>query len=177
MASGDSLVQWFPRDAELPDADAAELGFKLVASADEPDDHLMLVDFDPGGSPNEHCEFSAIMSRQYGGGGITVWFQWMSQTATTGDVRWEIAFKSFTDDVDNLDTKAYASAQGGYFPTDTFFAGRATIDSLAFTDGAQMDNIAAGEYFRMRLTRDAADSGDTMNSDDARLLRIDIRET
>ena len=46
--------------------------------------------------------------------------------------------------------------------------------SIAFTDGVDMDSVAAGERFRIKITRDAA--SDTATGD-AELTGIEIRET
>ncbi len=45
---------------------------------------------------------------------------------------------------------------------------------MAFTDGADMDSIAAGESFRVKVTRDAA-SDDAAG--DAEILFLVIKET
>jgi hypothetical protein len=39
-----------------------------------------------------------------------------------------------------------------------------------------MDSLAAGESFRLRIYRDADNGSDTMTND-AELLRIEVRET
>jgi hypothetical protein len=40
-----------------------------------------------------------------------------------------------------------------------------------------MDSVAVGEYFRLTVTRDSADAADTMNSNDAELIAVYLRET
>jgi len=46
--------------------------------------------------------------------------------------------------------------------------------NVAFTDGAQMDSVAVGELFRIKVTRDAA-SDDAAG--DAELHAVEIKET
>ena len=46
--------------------------------------------------------------------------------------------------------------------------------SVAFTNGTDMDSVAAGEAFRIKLTRDAV--SDTA-AGDAELHAVEIRET
>ena len=174
MASGDTLVVFTAHDNEPPDADFATLDQILVASADEPDDLIPVLDFDPGAT-NEHADFAGVMPRHYAGGGITVTLIW-SSGATTGNVKWDMAFKSVTDDADDLDTKVYA-AVNTVTATTASAAGEADYAPITFTDGADMDSVAAGEYFRMRVTRDSADAADTLNSNDAELIAIEIKET
>lgn len=174
MASGDALLLFRAHDNEPPDADYATLDTILVASSDEPDDVVPVLDFDPGAT-NEHAEFSGILPANYGGGGLTVTLVWASD-ATTGNVKWDVAFKSFTVDVDDIDSKAYAAIQTATEATASA-AGELQYTDVTFTDGAQMDSLAAGEYFRMRVTRDSADAADTMDSNDAELVAAYITET
>jgi hypothetical protein len=174
MASGDTLCVFFANDNEPPDADYATLDTILVASADEPDDYIPVLDFDPGAT-NEHAEFGGFMPRHYGGGGITVTLIWSSD-ATSGAVKWNVALKSVTDDADDLDTKVYAAANT-VTATTANAAGEADYAAITFTDGADMDSVAVGEYFRMRVTRDSADAADTLNSNDAELICVEIKET
>jgi len=54
--------------------------------------------------------------------------------------------------------------------------GEPAYDTIAFTNGAQMDSLAAGESFRLRIYRDANNGDDDM-AGDAQLLRIEIQET
>jgi hypothetical protein len=48
------------------------------------------------------------------------------------------------------------------------------IVSVAFTDGADMDSVAVGESFRIKVTRDAV-SDDAAG--DAEIFKIELRET
>jgi len=115
------------------------------------------------------------MPRHYGGGGLTVTIGWMATSATTGDVVWDAALKSVTDDADDLDTKAFAAVNSA---TDTTASasGEVAYTTVTFTDGADMDSVAAGEYFQFYLNRDANNGSDTMTGD-AELVFIEIRET
>lgn len=175
MASADSLLVFTALNNEPPDADYATLDTILTTSADEPDDIVPVLDFDPGAT-NELASFGAFMPSQYAGTtGLTVTLVWCSE-ATTGNVKWDVAFKSYTDNVDSLVGKAYAAVQSTTVAT----AGTARVvsyDSITFTDGAQIDSITAGEYFRMAVTRDSADAADTMNANDAELIAVYIKET
>ena len=49
---------------------------------------------------------------------------------------------------------------------------------FAFTDGAQMDSLSAGEAFRLKLRRDAdGTSGTDDVTTDAELLLVEVKET
>ncbi len=173
MASGDALCVWRATDNEPPDADFATLDTILTASADEPDDVIPVLDFDPGAT-QEYAAFSAVMPEHYGGGGVTLTLMWSSD-ATTGNVKWDAAFKSFTVDVDDMDSKAYAAIQTATEATASA-AGEIQYTDIAFTN-AQIDGLLKNEYFRLTITRDSADSGDTMNSNDAELIAVYLTET
>lgn len=174
MASGDPLIYWNALANEPPDADYATLDTILTASTDEPDDVVPVLDFDPGAT-QEFASFSGVMPANYGGSGVTVTLIWSSD-ATTGNVKWDAAFKSFTDDADDIDAKAYASVNTTTVTTASA-AGEPDYATITFTDGADMDSVAAGEYFRFTVTRDSADAADTMNSNDAELWAVAIKET
>ena len=48
--------------------------------------------------------------------------------------------------------------------------------SIAFADGAEMDSVAAGNAFRVQITRDANNAADTATGD-AELVAVHIKET
>lgn len=173
MASGDSLLFWTALHNEAPDADYATIDAILTTSADEPDDILHVLDFDPGAT-NEFAVFPGVLPAHYDGGGVTVTLIWVS-SATSGNVKWDIAFKRHADTT-NLLSKAYAAALSTTTGTDAT-ARDINTTTRAFTHGAQMDSIAVGEYFRLAVERDSADAGDTMNSNDAELIAVYLKET
>ncbi|KKK65637.1 hypothetical protein LCGC14_2972130, partial [marine sediment metagenome] len=53
-------------------------------------------------------------------------------------------------------------------------AGLVDIVTVTFTDGADMDSVAVGELFRLKVTRDAV-SDDAAG--DAELVAVEIKET
>jgi hypothetical protein len=166
MASGDSLLIWTALANEPPDADYATLDSILTTSTDEPDDYVPVLDFDSGAT-QEYAGFSGVMPASYSGGGVTLRLYWTSE-ATTGDVKWDAAFKALAS--------TYAAVQSTTTTTDGVARDINTTD-ITFTDGAQMDSVAVGEYFRLTVTRDSADAADTMNSNDAELIAVYLRET
>ena len=169
MASGDTLAVFFANNNEPPDTNPATPDTRGGASNAQ---HLVL-DFDAG--TDESAEFGGFMPRHYGGGGITVTIGWMASTATSGNCILDLAFKSVSDDLDDLDTKAFDAANS-VTDAPASASGEVKYSTITFTDGDDMDFVSAGEYFRMRLTRDADNASDTM-AGDAELLFIEIRET
>lgn len=171
MASGDTLLFFRPSDAEPPDDDAAVVNYLLTASADEPDALLMTVDHND--TTNSFMYYTGFLPRNYAGGGLTATVMWFSDAATTGDAKLEIGIKSLGD-TDSVD-KAAATAQSA---TDTTNGTAKTLNytTITFTSGAQMDSLAAGEMFQLRMNADAVDAAHTI-SGDVRVVGIEIKET
>ena len=166
MASGDTLAVFFPQDAEPPSSNYATLDTR---------NGVLVLDFDD--TTDESVDFAGFMPRHYGGGGITVTVGWMATTATTGTISLDVSFMSVTDDADDLDTKSFASANNAN-PTTASATGEVDYATITFTDGADMDSVAAGEYFRMRVTRDADGTTSTDDvSGDMELVFVEIKET
>lgn len=171
MASGDTLVAWQALDNQPPDADFATYDTILTTSADEPDDIISVLDFDPG-TPNEFAVFSAMLPEHYDGGGFSLSLLWTSE-ATTGNVKWDAAIKRLADAVDVL-AATYAAIQT--VTTGTDGTARALNTSVITFTNAQIDGLLAGELFFLAVERDAADAADTMNSNDAELIAVYLTE-
>lgn len=167
MASGDSLCVFFPSDGEPPAANFATLDLRNAT---------LVLDFDD--TTDESIQFAGFMPRHYTGGGVTVTIGWMSSdtTITAGhQCRWDAAFKSVTDDADDLDTKAFDTAKS-VSSDEASASGEVKYTTIAFSDGDEMDSVAAGEYFRLQITRDANHADDDLTGD-AELVFVEIRET
>ena len=146
-----------------------------AASIDIRASDLRLLDFDATSNEIE-IFFIPTMSRAYAGGGVTVSI-WVLTTTTTGDMSFKGFFKSVTDNVDNLDTKNFAAPQSNTAIDAPGAVGRAKLFTITFTNGAQMDSVAAGEPFFFMLMRDAQDSTNDDMAGDAELLAGEIKET
>jgi hypothetical protein len=116
-----------------------------------------------------------IILRQYAGGGITVRIAWMATSAVTGNVIWSAAIERGDTGTDH-DADSFASAQNSAAAAAAGTSGDPTYTEIAFTNGAQIDSLAVGEHFRIKISREASNGSDTM-SGDAELLGIEIRET
>lgn len=174
MASGDTLLEFFPEDGHPGDADFATFDTYLTTSADEPDAVVTVLDFDPGAT-EEYIYFRGVMPRHYDGGGLTLSIDWTSE-ATTGDVIWSAALKSTASGV-NMLTAAFAAPNDSAAATTNGTARVKTTTTITFTDGADMDSVAAGEEFWIEFHRSSADANDTMNSNDAEFNSMEIQET
>ena len=166
MASGDTLCYFNALNNEPPASSFATLDTR---------NSIPVLDFDAG--TDESAEFGGLMPRHYAGGGVTVTLGWMATdtTVTPHNVVWNAAFKSVSDDADDLDSKAFAAANTTT-DAEASASGEVAYTTITFTDGADMDSVAAGEYFRLQITRDADNGSDTL-TDDAELVFVEIKET
>lgn len=124
---------------------------------------------------NETALFGAVLGSAYAGGGLTVEIYWMATTATVGDVVWLVAVERHEDDATDLDADNFA-ADNTVTTTTASASGEVRVSTITFTDGADMDSLAAGESFRLRVRRNAVAGGDDLVGD-AELLRVVGRES
>lgn len=150
-----------PLDNEAPTANFATL--------DTRNNHPVL-DFDT--TTGEAAIFSGVLPADYGGGGLTVTLHWGCTTATTGTVGWLVAIERIGAVLD-IDADSFASDQTVTAATTSGSPGILTVTSVNISNGANMDSLAAGEAFRIRITRDVAN--DTA-AGDAELLRVVVVE-
>src|SRR3990172_4858351 len=159
MASGDSLILFHPYNNEPPAANYATL--------DTRNGHVVL-DFDP--TTNESAVFSSIMPRNYAGGGITVYIHYAMTSAEANTVDWDVAFERIGDQQLDIDGDSFAAVNSVDDTTVPATSGLVDVVSIAFTDGVDMDSVAVGESFRLKITRDAANDDAT---GDAEILEIE----
>ncbi len=100
--------------------------------------------------------------------GLSISIFWMATTATSGDCRWEIELERGNTD---LDSDSFDTAQVGTTTTN----GTAGIPNKTTITLTTIDSVAVGEFFRLRVARDAANGGDTM-AGDAELLAVEIQQ-
>ena len=163
MASGDTLVVFTALHNEPPSSDFATL--------DTRNSHPVL-DFDD--EIKEAAVFRGIMPRHYGGGGVTVYLHYALSSAITGDTDWDASFERIGDQQQDLDADVFAAANSVDTTTVPGTSGDVDIVSIAFTDGAEMDSIAVGSSFRLKIERDSPNDS---ASGDAELVAVGIKET
>lgn len=164
MASGNTLTTVSVQNNEPPAT--------TFATLDSRNGHLVL-DFDA--ATDESAIFTEVLSRAYAGGGITVNIHYAMSSAITGDVVLTAEFERIGDGQQDIDLDSFAAAQT-VTVTVPLTSGNVDIASLAFTNGAQIDSIAVGEAFRIRITRDANNLADT-SAGDLELLACELKET
>ena len=161
MATGDTL--FFTPLANQPPS-------TLFATLDTRNLHPILA-FDAATAWD--AVFGGVLAGNYAGGGLTVTIHWTAASATSGDVKWNAAIERMDTGTD-LDADSFASVQTTTTTTSAT-SGAIVTTSITFTNGAQMDSLAAGEAFRLKITRDAAAGGDTMTGN-AEIHRVVVRE-
>jgi hypothetical protein len=127
---------------------------------------IAVLDFDDAAT--ESAVFVGILPEAASlGSGLIVSLRWMATTATSGDVRWSVAWeRSNTDlDSDSFDTATAATA------TANGTSGIVTVTNITCTT---IDSLAAGDLFRLRVQRVGGDGADTMTGD-AELVAVEIR--
>lgn len=166
MASGDTLCIFTALHGEPPTSNYATLDVR---------NQIPVLDFND--TLDESIVFGGVMPRNYDGGGITITLGWMA-TDTTDDsqsVVWNTALMRCEAETDDLDTDSFATAQA-VTDEEGPGSGKLAYSESTHTNGAQMDNVAEGEYFRLRVTRDANNGSDDLTGD-AELVFVEIKET
>jgi len=164
MASGNFLAVFTPMGNEPPAS--------AFATIDLRNNHPVL-DFDD--STDESAVFGGVLPANYAGGGLTVTLVWLATTATSGDVIWDVSIERHQDDTDDLDSDSFVAVNSATGTTASA-SGEPQYTDITFTNGADMDSLAVGESFRIKVTRDANNGSDNM-SGDAELLRVIVKET
>lgn len=163
MASGDTLLIWGAYDNIPPAANAATIDTR---------NQTPCLDFDD--TTAEGAQFMGILPRHYGGGGITAYLHWAATAAVTGTAGWTVEFERIGAGSQDLDADGFAGAQTVTAATVSGTSGNVSITNVAVTNGANIDSIAVGELFRVRVKRDVAN--DTAVGD-IELYGIELKET
>lgn len=132
-----------------------------------------VLDFDA--ASDEATQWSRILPRNYAGGGLTVNIHFSATGITSGNVIFDVSFERIGTGSQDTDSDGYAAVQSvtsAVPATD----GNVGVASVAFTNGAQMDSIAVGELYRIKVNRDANNGSDTAAAD-VELHHIEIKET
>lgn len=163
MSSGDTLCTFQPRDNEPPSSNAATPGLR--------NGHPTLL-FDT--TTSEAAIFTLLLPRNYGGGGITVYITASMVSATSGTLGWTIEIERIGAAQQDLDSDGFASAQTITAATVDGTSGNTITLNVAISNGANMDSVAAGEWFRLRLKRDTTNDSAT---GDAEFIGGEIKES
>jgi hypothetical protein len=169
MASGNLLLAFDALDYEIGGNVSSITSYPTLSARNG---HVVIAF---GDTTIREAWFTAILPRHYAGGGITVRLFWMAATATTNNVRWQVAFERLTAAGQDIDASGFATAVAGNFAAPGT-SGQVAQSEIAITDGAAMDSVAVGELFRLSIERVGNSGFDTM-AGNAELLRVELRET
>lgn len=161
MAANETLAIWEAVGATPPAANAATLDTR---------NGRPVLDFDA--DANEAAHFSAVLPKHYAGGNLAVRLHWMATSAASGNVCWRAAFERLEaagPDLDSDDFQSAVEANGAASAT----SGKLTVTTLTLT---ALDGAAAGDAFRIAVTRVANDGTNDTMTGDAELLAIELVE-
>lgn len=104
-----------------------------------------------------------IRLQGYAGGGLTIQLAHVPLTGTPGNaVRISAAIRRIQDDAEDLDTTAHTYDYNAATLTTASALGEVAYDTIAFTNGVDMDSLAEGELGVLRIRREPADAADTL---------------
>jgi len=167
MASGDTLATFFPADNEPPAS--------AYATFDTRNAHPTL-DFD--GAADEEAVFTGVLPRNYAGGGLTVYCHVAFTSATSGSGRLQADIERMDASSLDIDADGFTTTFQSAGVTAPGTSGQIVVGTITFTSGAQMDSLAAGEPFRLKIRRDAdGTSGTDDIATDMELLAVEVKET
>jgi hypothetical protein len=153
-----TYATWVATDSQPPST-----GFSTL---DTRGTGIAVLDFDDAST--ESAVFVGIMPEGASlGSGLIVNLDFMATTATSGNVRWSVAFERCNTD---LDTDSFDTATASTVAV-AATAGVVTVGSITCT---AIDGITAGDLFRLRVQRIGGDGADSM-SGDAELVAVEIR--
>lgn len=132
-----------------------------------------ILQFD--GASAEHAVFSDVLNRGYSGGNIVVniWFSCSTNTTAGEEVVWEGAWEKIN--TQDLDSDGFATAVEATPATCSTTAGVMTMATITFTS-AEIDSLTAGDPFRLKISRDPANAGDDLDTLDAELRLIEVKQ-
>lgn len=162
MAVGDTLA--------LFDAMAARSPSSGYPQIDSRNGHYVL-DFDD--SVVETTIFQGAYPQQYAGGNLEVVLTWAASSAVSDETVWQAALERQAVGGLDLDADAFGAAYSAA-GTANATSGRLTQTSIIVA-AADAGSPAAGEGFRLQISRDADAVDDTMTGD-AELLFVELRE-
>jgi hypothetical protein len=100
--------------------------------------------------------------------GLTVRLWWMGDTATSGNVRWGVSFEAVGTDNDADSFSSVTEATGAA-------NGTSGIETVTEITATAIDSLVAGNRFRLRVARIAADATNDTMTGDAQLVAVEVR--
>lgn len=152
-----TLKQWTAMEGQPPSSNYATLDTR---------NSIAVLDFDA--STDESTVFVGIMPEGCDlSSGVTVIVKWMATSATSGNVVWACQIERCNTDLDadSFDTAATATGAAN---------GTSGIPTSTSISQSNIDSVAEGELYRLKIYRDADNGSDTMTGD-AELIAVEIQ--
>jgi len=152
-----TLYEWAARDTNPG-----------TATVDLRNNHAV-VEFDDGAE--EYIELTGVMPRKADLDYLGLKLVWTAST-NQGAMIWQAKFERHQDDTTDLDSDSWGNSSSVISaPSNS----SGVVQSAFLRVGSSIDSIAAGESFRIRLSRDPQHAIDSM-SGDAQLLQAELVE-
>jgi hypothetical protein len=153
-----TIIRFTPADNQPPASNFATLDTR---------NSILVLEFDA--ATQESANFIGVIPEGATlTNGLTVRLWWMGDTATTGNVRWGVSFERVGTDNDADSFSSVTEATGAANGT----SGIETVTSITAT---AIDSLAAGDRFRLRVARIAADATNDTMTGDAQLVAVEVR--
>jgi len=129
---------------------------------------IMVLDF-ADSSADESAVFVGVIPEGASlGSGLKVRIIWMATSATSGNVRWGAQFMNLNTDLDSDSFDTATEGNGAANGT----SGTPTTTELTVTN---IDGLAAGGFFRLKIYREQSDTVNDTMTGDAELIAVEVR--
>lgn len=117
----------------------------------------------------DEAAFWKFRATSYGAGNLTVTIDWYADTASSGDVIFDVQIAAITPDTDSQDVETDGLATANSV-TDSHLGTTGQRVHRASVTVSNLDSLAADDLVWLRLNRDANNGSDTMSGDAIVLL-------
>lgn len=153
-----TIVRFTPADNQPPAANFATLDQR---------NSFLVLEYDA--STQESANFIGVIPEGATlTNGLTVRLWWMGDTATSGNVRWGVSFEAVGTDNDADSFSSVTEATGAA-------NGTSGIETVTEITATAIDSLVAGNRFRLRVARIAADATNDTMTGDAQLVAVEVR--
>jgi hypothetical protein len=152
------FFRFTPRDNQPPASNFATLDTR---------NSISVLEFDA--ATEESAVFVSVIPENANlTSGLLVRIWWCGDTATSGNVRWAASFeRGGTDlDSDSFDTATEVTSAAN---------GTSGIETVAEITCTAIDSLAAGDRYRLRIARKAADATNDTMTGDAQIVAVEVR--
>ena len=129
---------------------------------------IAVLDFDDGATNEESTFVGCIPEAATLSSGIKVRITWAATSATSGNCRWGAQWMKLDTDIDSDSFDTATEGQSATSGT----SGICTTTEITCTN---IDSLAAGDFFRLKIYRDSSDTTNDTMTGDAELISVEVR--